>query len=160
MMQFFRMKFLGVPTLVRYLAKVAIIALAYYVTGRLGLLLAIPPGYATAIWAPSGIALAGALLFGYQVWPGIVLGSFLVNVGTSFDATSFASILTSLLLPAIIGTGAALQACFGAFLVRRLIGFPNPLMEAEDVGKFLLLGGRHDLLQRHRPGPAARPGPR
>ena len=43
------------------------IAAAYYVTGRLGLLLAIPPGYATPVWPPSGIALGAILIGGYQV---------------------------------------------------------------------------------------------
>ena len=47
------------------------IAGAYYVTGRLGLLLAIPPGYATPVWPPSGIALGAILIGGYQGWPGV-----------------------------------------------------------------------------------------
>jgi len=46
---------------VELLAKLAAMAAAYYVVGRLGLLLAIPPGYATAVWPASGIALAGVL---------------------------------------------------------------------------------------------------
>jgi hypothetical protein len=50
-------------------------AATYYVTGRLGLLYAIPPGYATAIWLPSGIALGAILIGGYRVWPGILLGN-------------------------------------------------------------------------------------
>ena len=62
-------------------AKLAAMAAAYYVVGRLGLLLAIPPGYATAVWPASGIALAGALLYGYRIWPGILLASFLVRGG-------------------------------------------------------------------------------
>ena len=33
-----------------------LLALAYVVTGRLGLLLSVPPGYATAIFPPAGIA--------------------------------------------------------------------------------------------------------
>lgn len=37
----------------------AVLAVAYYVSGKLGLLLALPPGYATAVFPPSGIALAG-----------------------------------------------------------------------------------------------------
>lgn len=41
-------------------------AAAYWISGRLGLLLAIPPGYATAVWPPSGIALACLLIFGYR----------------------------------------------------------------------------------------------
>ena len=64
---------------------VLISAAAYCITGKLGLLLAIPPGYATAIWPPSGIALAATLMYGYSVWPGIVLGSILVNIGTALE---------------------------------------------------------------------------
>lgn len=122
-------------------AVLAIVAVAYFVTGRLGLLLAIAPGYATAVWLPSGIALASVLLYGYRVWPGIMLGSFLVNVGTSFDATSTTAILKSLSLAASIGLGAAVQAMAGAFLVRRFVGFPTPLYDVRDVAKFMALGG-------------------
>ncbi|MFT5085890.1 MAG: integral membrane sensor domain MASE1 [Planctomycetota bacterium] len=71
-----------------YWVDVLFIGVAYYVFGRLGLLLAIPPGYATAIWPASGIALAGMLLLGNRVWPGVLLGSFLVNIGTSLDTSS------------------------------------------------------------------------
>src|SRR6267142_2568762 len=85
---------------VELLAKPAPMAAAYYVVGRLGLLLAIPPGYATAVWPASGIALAGTLLFGYRVWPGILLGSFLINLRTSLDTTSAASILNTTALAA------------------------------------------------------------
>jgi PAS domain S-box-containing protein len=116
-------------------------AAAYYVVGRLGLLLAIPPGYATAVWPASGIALAGTLLFGYRVWPGILLGSFLINLRTSLDTTSTASILNTTALAASIGIGASLQAIAGAFLIRRFTQYPTALVEARDIIKFLLLGG-------------------
>ena len=93
---------------VELLAKLAAMAAAYYVVGRLGLLLAIPPGYATAVWPASGIALAGILLFGYRVWPGILLGSFLINLRVSLDTTSTASILNTTALAA---------SCHGASLL-------------------------------------------
>jgi PAS domain S-box-containing protein len=123
------------------LAKPAAMAVAYYVVGRLGLLLAIPPGYATAVWPASGIALAGTLLFGYRVWPGILLGSFLINLRTSLDTTSTASILNTTALAASIGMGASLQAIVGAFLIRRFTQYPTAFVEARDIIKFLLLGG-------------------
>jgi CHASE1-domain containing sensor protein len=129
------------PPLTMDMAKLLALAAAYYVTGRLGLLLAIPPGYATAVWPPSGIALAGVLLFGYRVTPGIFLGSFLVNLGVSLVAQSAASSLRTVEAAASIGLGAALQACVGAFLVRRLVGFPTALDEGSDVIKFLVLSG-------------------
>ena len=36
-----------------------ILPLAYVVCGRLGLFLAVPPGYATAVFLPAGIAIGG-----------------------------------------------------------------------------------------------------
>jgi integral membrane sensor domain MASE1 len=120
---------------------VVIVAAAYYVTGELGLLLAIPPGYATAIWPPSGIALAAVLICGSWVWPGVVLGSVLVNIGTSFDTTSILALLTSVALPTSIGVGAALQAVVGACLVRRFVGFPGALNRERHIITFLILGG-------------------
>jgi len=116
-------------------------AAAYFAVGRLSLLLAIPPGYATAVWPAAGIALAGTLLLGNRVWPGIVLGSFAVNVWTSLDATSLRTLATSGTLAATIGLGAALQAVLGALLVRRLVGHPTLFLRDREVLRFLLLGG-------------------
>jgi PAS domain S-box-containing protein len=124
-----------------FLKCCAAMAVAYYVVGRLGLLLAIPPGYATAVWPASGMALAGVLLFGYRVWPGILLGSFLINLRTSLDTTSTASILNTTVLAASIGVGASLQAIVAAFLIRRFTQYPTAFVEARDIIKFLLLGG-------------------
>src|SRR5688500_10939203 len=114
------------------------LAAAYFLAGKLALLLAIPPGYAAATWPAAGIALAGVLHWGYRVWPGIALGSFLANVWTSLDATGP---FEALVLPASIGAGAALQAVLGAWLVRRFLGFPTALHDEKEIGKFLLLGG-------------------
>jgi signal transduction histidine kinase len=100
------------------------IAILYYLTGRLGLLLAIPPGYATAVWPPSGIALAGLLLFGGRVWPGVLVGSFALNVWTSLDPTDPSSTLRSLLIAICIAAGSTLQALLGERLVRRISGEP------------------------------------
>jgi len=120
---------------------VLVIAAAYGVTGKLGLLLAIPPGYATAIWPPSGIALAATLIYGYRVWPGIVLGSVLVNISTALETTSVAVLLQSVALATSIGMGAALQAVVGAYMVHRYVGFPSALTREREIGAFLALGG-------------------
>ena len=122
-------------------AKLAVIAAAYYVVGRLGLLLAIPPGFATAVWPASGVALAGTLLFGYRVWPGILLGSFLVNIWTFVRIPGTEVVLHGPVLAASIGLGASLQALAGAFLIRRLVGYPTAFTGVRDIIKCLLLGG-------------------
>ena len=117
------------------------IALAYYVAGKLGLLLAIPPGFTTAIWPASGIALGGTLLFGMRIWPGILVGSFCVNVGAAFDASSTASILNSLAVATGIGIGAVFQATAGTYLIRKVVGFPSSLDGEKEILKFLAIGG-------------------
>ncbi len=116
-------------------------AAMYYVAGKLALLLAIPPGYATAVWPASGLALAAVLLWGYRVWPGILLGSFLVNVSTSFDANTQNAAITSVLVAASIGSGAALQACMAGWLIRRFVGYENILTQSHVAIRLLLVGG-------------------
>jgi signal transduction histidine kinase/integral membrane sensor domain MASE1 len=116
-------------------------AVGYYVAGRLGLLQAIPPGYATAVWPASGLALAAVLLGGSRVWPGILLGSFFVNIATSFDSGGTAAILRSTLIASSIGTGAALQAVTGGWLIRRLVGYGNIFTQELGAIRMLVLGG-------------------
>lgn len=135
------MSALPTATPVPLLRAIVLVALAYAISGRLGLLLAIPPGYATAVWPASGVALASTLLWGYRVWPGILIGSFLVNISTSWDASSAAQIVRSLLLAGAIGAGAALQATVGAWAVRRWTRFRNIFQGEAEIIRVLLLGG-------------------
>ena len=125
----------------RWLISILVIALANYVSGRLGLLLALPPGFATAVWPPSGIALAAVLLFGNSVWPGVWLGSFAMNIWIAAQAGPIAEWDMAIVVAGTIGAGSSLQAVFGAWLVRRFVGFPNALVTARAIGLFLLLGG-------------------
>src|SRR5438034_4102402 len=69
--------------LVRRLGLLVALAAAYFVTGKLGLRFALVNPSASAVWAPTGIALAAFLLQGYAVWPAIFLGAFLLYVTTS-----------------------------------------------------------------------------
>jgi signal transduction histidine kinase len=90
---------------------------------------AIPPGYATAIWPPSGIAVAALLLAGSRLWPAVWVASFFANF--TIDASLIAS--------AVIATGSTLQALAIAALVRRHIGVPYRFESVEQVVKFVLV---------------------
>ncbi len=116
------------------------IAAAYFVLVRLSLMLAIPPGYASAIWPPAGLALAAALLWGYRVWFGVWLGSFAAGLWPVLNAGK-AILPVSTVLSGVIGAGAALQAVFGAYLIFRFVGRPLILYRLRDVVGFLLLAG-------------------
>jgi len=110
-----------------YAAQTGLLAAAYWASAKLSLLLAIPPGYAAAIWPASGIALAGLLVFGTRAWPGIWIGSLAANLPVE------ASIPASML----IATGSSLQAAVAAALVRRLIGIPYRFESPDQVVKFV-----------------------
>src|SRR5262249_6704653 len=56
-----------------YPVQVALLAAAYFGAAKLGLTMAFVAEQVTAVWPPTGIALAALLLFGYRAWPGIAL---------------------------------------------------------------------------------------
>lgn len=69
----------------RLLRNLLLIVGGYWLAGRLGLMLAIPPGYATAIWPAAGLAVAALLLLGGRYWPAVALGSTLLNVEVALE---------------------------------------------------------------------------
>ncbi len=116
-------------------------ALLYFLAGKFALLLAVPPGYATPIWPAAGIAMVSVLLFGRGVWPGIVIGHFLVNAGTSLDISTIDAAVKSVIIPIGIGLGGAAQAILGVSLIHRFVGWPNSLVSEREILRFFLLGG-------------------
>src|SRR3989442_1643571 len=119
------------------LFEVVGIAVVYYFTGKLGLLVALPPGIATAIWPPSGVALAAVVLRGHRVGLGIWLGSFCVNLPTLYTGATFQAGVVSVGVVGTIALASTFQALLGAFLIRRFIGAPNWLERTLDVLKFV-----------------------
>lgn len=73
----------GVPARIPILLRSVLFALAvgavYFVAARLGLSLASATKQVSAIWPPSGIALAAFLLLGNRVWPGVYIAALLAN---------------------------------------------------------------------------------
>jgi diguanylate cyclase (GGDEF)-like protein len=102
-----------------------ILAAGYTLTGIVGLSLAIPPGYATAVWPPSGIALAALLLWGPRVWPGIALGSILVNLAVAFTTGEPGITGASVAIAASIALGSTVQALACAAALQRWVGVPE-----------------------------------
>ncbi|MFL0797862.1 MAG: CHASE domain-containing protein [Cellvibrionaceae bacterium] len=118
---------------------VVLVAAAYFVFGRLGLYLAIPPGFATPVWPPSGVAIVAVLALGSRAIPGVFLGSLLLNLYIA-DIVLIESI-SQLLLPATIAIGSSIQAAVGAQFIRNTTGFPNAMVNIRDILTFALVGG-------------------
>jgi PAS domain S-box-containing protein len=112
---------------VRRAIQVALLAAAYFAAAKISLLIAIPPGYATAVWPPSGIALAALLLGGTALWPGVWLGSFAANLTIEGD------VLAAL----VIASGSSLQAYAIAMLIARRIGVPRRFERVREVVMFV-----------------------
>lgn len=111
-----------------YFAQVTALAVIYFAAAKFALMFAISPGYATAVWPSSGIALAALLLLGNRVWPGVWLGAALVNFTVSFSPV----------VPLLIATGNTFEALAGAILVRRfIVGLSCRFEHAADVFKFV-----------------------
>ncbi len=113
----------------RSFVRVLVLAGVYFVAAKLGLSLGFLAEQVSAVWPPTGIALAAVLLLGYRVWPGIALGAFLAN------ATANEPILTA----CGIAAGNTLEALLGAWLLKRLVGFDNALERVKDVIGLILL---------------------
>lgn len=107
------------------------LAAAYVAAAKLGLIVAFGHPSATAIWPPTGIALAASLIWGYGVWPGILAGAFLANVTTA------GSVATSM----GVAIGNTLEAMVGCYLVTRLAHGRAAFDRPQDVLKFAALAG-------------------
>jgi integral membrane sensor domain MASE1 len=114
----------------RYLLMVLCLAAVYYGAAKLGLSLAFETPSVSAVWAPTGIALAALVLFGFRLWPGIALGALLANAWTGVP------------LLAVLGitAGNTLEALVGAYLLIRLTDFRPSLRRVTDVVWLVTLG--------------------
>jgi integral membrane sensor domain MASE1 len=114
-----------------YALKVAGLAAVYYGAAKLGLSLAFMNASISAVWPPTGIALAALIFGGYRLWPGVLLGAFLANSWTGVPVYSVAG----------IAIGNTCEALAGAYLLRRIADFRPSLERVRDVVALALLAG-------------------
>ena len=79
-------------------------------------------GEVALIWPPSGIALAGILLFGYRMWWGVAVGAFVFTLaqGSRFGAPfGFFTVATA------VGNTVGAVVC--AYLLERFVSFQNSI---------------------------------
>lgn len=121
------------------IGRIFLLACAYLLAGRLALLLAIPPGFATAIFPPLGISLAAILLWGNSLLVGVFIGSVLLNA--SMAISGGAALSVGVVTVAIeIAIGSCLAAWVGATLIKKRVGFPNSLLDEWSIFLFFILG--------------------
>src|SRR5687767_10661835 len=114
----------------RDLLTIVALAAVYVAAGRLGLGLDAVGGFATLVWAPTGIALAALLAGGMRLWPGVAAGAFLVNVWAG----------ATIPLALAIAFGNTLEAVTAAYALGRIRGFDPSLRRARDAFALIVLG--------------------
>ncbi len=88
---------------------VSLLALAYYVGGRVGLAVPAFGPYTSLLWPPTGIALAAMLRLGVGVWPGAWIGAFLLALSAG----------SAPWLAALLAAGNTLGPALATFWLRR-----------------------------------------
>ena len=113
------------------LGRLLAFATIYFFAAGVGLALAFAHTSISPVWPPAGIALAATLLWGYRIWPGLLLGAFVANAA-----------LTPVSLPvaAMIAVGNTLETLAGRFLLQRSIQASYPFDQVERCFKFVLIG--------------------
>jgi integral membrane sensor domain MASE1/serine phosphatase RsbU (regulator of sigma subunit) len=114
-----------------YLAKIALIAGAYYGSAKVGLDLAFATKSVTAVWPPTGIALAALVIWGRSYWPGVALGAFFANMWTGVPLITVLGITA----------GNTLEALVGAYLLSWVADFRPSLERLRDVFALVVLAG-------------------
>ena len=107
------------------------IAAVYFVAAKLGLRLAYVNASATAVWPPTGIAIAALLLGGPRLWPGVLIGAFAANLTTTGTPLSSLG----------IAVGNTLEGVTAAWLVNRYAGGARFFEEPRHLFRYAGLAG-------------------
>ncbi len=112
-----------------YVAWILVVASAYVLFAKIGLSLAFTVKQVTAVWPPTGIAVAALLLGGYRLWPGIFLGALAANAYLNEPGFTMIG----------IAAGNTIGPIVGAYFLR-LFKFERTFSRVRDVAVFVIFG--------------------
>ncbi|MBF0615089.1 MAG: EAL domain-containing protein [Magnetococcales bacterium] len=114
----------------------------YFLAALLGQWDPLIPDYASAIWPPAGVALAGLLLLGRGNWPGVWLGGLAANLFRIGSVMGGEWLTPGVWLQAgAIATGSTLAAWLGTYLITRFVSLERLFFSERQILAMLLLGG-------------------
>ena len=115
----------------RYIVTILGFAVVYIIAAKIGLSLAFSMKQIAAVEPPTGLALAALVLYGYDLWPGVLIGAFLASLLTHEPAGVALG----------IAIGSTLEAITGAVLLRRVVHFRPALDRVTSVIGLTVLAG-------------------
>lgn len=118
------------------IVQIFLIALIYYLSARLGLLLAYGHTNASPVWPPSGFAFAAILILGPRIWPGILIGAFSANIMV-FLANHPGSLGSIYTASGFIALGNTLEVISGYYILK-VLRSGEILSRAKDFFQFII----------------------
>ena len=111
----------------RYLGKVVILALAYFLLARLGLALPFSGEIPTLFWPATAASIAILLIAGLHFWPGVMVGAIAVALSNNHS------------LPLLVGVVVAhtVEIALVAWLLRRWGPFDFDFGKFSDIRQFI-----------------------
>jgi signal transduction histidine kinase len=108
----------------------ALLLIVYFAAGKFGLsFFALIHPSASAVWLPTGVAMAAFLLGGFKLVPAVFVGAFLVNVTTAGSVESSLG----------VAVGNTLEAVLAVTLIDRFAGGRDAFNSAAGILKFMTL---------------------
>jgi diguanylate cyclase (GGDEF)-like protein/PAS domain S-box-containing protein len=107
------------------------VAAVYFIGARVGLALAFDNRNVTAVWPPTGIAVAALVVWGLSMWPGIAIGALLANLSNHAGLATSAAI--------VVGNTAA--PVVAAYVLRRVEWFDGSLERMRGLLALMGAGG-------------------
>lgn len=109
------------------LVRLVFVTGVYYLAATLSRNFAFPAGIVGPLWLPSAIALCACLAWGMRAAPAVWAGALLGFLSAGLPASS----------AALIGIGAALEACVACLLVRRFHRTRLDFIDRENIFKLI-----------------------
>ncbi|MEX2394567.1 MAG: MASE1 domain-containing protein, partial [Actinomycetota bacterium] len=116
---------------VRVLLHMGLLALTYVLGAEIGLRLALENRNVTALWPPTGIAVAALVLGGIRLWPGVAIGALVANLLNDAPASTAAAITV----------GNTIAPVVAAALLTKVLKLRTTLDRVRDVLLLFVVGG-------------------
>lgn len=116
-----------------------LLAVGVFICAKIGQKLGIfEPIAISVFWPAAGLSLAAILLFGYSVWPGILVGNLLYNFTHLYSIDH--NILNATFTSLGVSLASMTQAIVGGYIIKRYSS-PTLFKTVKDVFVFLIPGG-------------------
>ncbi|WP_020209946.1 CHASE domain-containing protein [Gilvimarinus chinensis] len=122
------------------LRKIIYLAFSYWGVGSLALLMAIPSGFASALFPPMGMAIGAVLLFGVRLLPGVFLGSLFLSLMVSAQSAQGLTMVGGVLAVGI-GLGSSLSVIVAWGLARFILRGRRAFAREGDIASLLVACG-------------------